>query len=314
MKLSVIVPVYNVEVYLEQCLNSCIHQDLPVSEYEIIVINDGSPDNSINIIRDFEIRCNNIVVVDKENGGLSSARNAGLSIARGEYIWFVDSDDRIEINILRKIFGYLSDKPEVLSFNLYYEKDNEVKLNSVTTNVENITGCDLFKKRFCYPYSAVQFYIFKRKFLEENQLSFCEGIVHEDWLFTPSVLSRAKVCKCVEDAFYYYRIRSGSITNSNYTLTKAENMLKVSALLYKQIKESRVEYEYVLYNSCARLIGQIYFIYCKLRNSDAEILRSLFFEKNYWIISIIKGRAYKYLLMLLLIRLKLKLGFLLNIK
>lgn len=93
MKLSIIIPVYNVERYLRQCLESCLSQDVPKSQYEVIIVNDGSPDNSQAIIDEYSSKYDNVRVLKKKNGGLSSARNAGLNIASGDYIWFVDSDD-----------------------------------------------------------------------------------------------------------------------------------------------------------------------------------------------------------------------------
>lgn len=104
MVFSIIIPVYNVERYLRQCLDSCLDQDIPKSEYEIIIVNDGSPDNSQVIINEYALLYDNICVINKSNGGLSTARNAGLSIAKGNFIWFVDSDDSIVSNSLKYIY------------------------------------------------------------------------------------------------------------------------------------------------------------------------------------------------------------------
>lgn len=98
---SFIVPVYNVEKYLPECLDSLLEQDIPHEDYEIICVNDGSTDGSLSILRDYEARCSNVRVIDKENGGVSTARNTGLDAARGDYIWFVDSDDLIAPRCLK---------------------------------------------------------------------------------------------------------------------------------------------------------------------------------------------------------------------
>ena len=95
MKLSIIIPVYNVEKWLERCVRSVENQDLPSSEYEVILVNDGSKDNSGQIASKLSEEYDNIVVINKNNGGQSSARNEGMRIARGEYFMFVDSDDYI---------------------------------------------------------------------------------------------------------------------------------------------------------------------------------------------------------------------------
>ena len=103
-KLSLIIPMYNVELYIEKCLNSCINQDLSADEYEIIIVNDGSKDNSLSIAESIAQKHNNVRIITQTNGGLSSARNTGLINSRGEYIWFIDSDDWIEPNVLKELY------------------------------------------------------------------------------------------------------------------------------------------------------------------------------------------------------------------
>lgn len=105
MKLSIIIPIYNVEKYIERCAESVLNQNVPPSQYEVIFVNDGTKDNSVEILKkaiNFNIH-SNFQIRDKENGGLSSARNFGLEHATGDYVWFVDSDDWIESNCLAKI-------------------------------------------------------------------------------------------------------------------------------------------------------------------------------------------------------------------
>lgn len=105
MKLSIIIPIYNVEKYLRVCLDSCLKQDVPKSSYEIITVNDGSPDSCDKIIEEYYTKFPNIRVITQKNSGLSVARNNGLNIARGEYVWFVDSDDYITTNCLGHKIG-----------------------------------------------------------------------------------------------------------------------------------------------------------------------------------------------------------------
>ena len=103
IKLSIIIPVYNTEAYLRRCLDSCLHQDLPMDQYEIIAVNDGSTDRSLEILKDYERQYTNIHVYSQENKRQGAARNYGLTKASGEYIWFVDADDWIANNCLRKL-------------------------------------------------------------------------------------------------------------------------------------------------------------------------------------------------------------------
>ena len=104
MFLSFIVPVYNTEMYLRECLDSLLTQDIPYDDYEIICVNDGSTDGSLQILREYERNCSNVTVIDQANSGVSTARNAGLDIARGQYIWFIDSDDVVLHDILGDVF------------------------------------------------------------------------------------------------------------------------------------------------------------------------------------------------------------------
>lgn len=117
IKLSIIVPVYNVAELIKKCVDSLLCQDIPSEEYEILLINDGSTDNSLQIIENLARKHSNIKVYSKPNGGQSSARNWGLRHALGKYIWFVDSDDFIETNVLGKVLGKVEkDSLDVLCF------------------------------------------------------------------------------------------------------------------------------------------------------------------------------------------------------
>ena len=109
ISLSIIIPVYNVEQYLPRCLDSVLQQDIPYEEYEVIVVNDGSPDSSLAIAESYARRYPNVKVVTRQNGGLSAARNTGLEYAKGEYVWFVDTDDRIASNCIRYLCNYAKD-------------------------------------------------------------------------------------------------------------------------------------------------------------------------------------------------------------
>lgn len=100
MFLSIIVPVYNVEEYVGECLDSLLDQDITKEDYEIICVNDGSTDKSGEIVSDYVMKHSNVVLLEKENGGVGSARNLGLDNAGGDYVWFVDSDDLVQPNVL----------------------------------------------------------------------------------------------------------------------------------------------------------------------------------------------------------------------
>ncbi|HBN06310.1 MAG TPA: hypothetical protein DD434_11075, partial [Bacteroidales bacterium] len=211
MKLSIIIPVYNVEKYVEKCLRSCAEQDISFDEYEIIIINDGAKDNSLEIIERVAKDYNNITILSQENAGLSSARNKGLSIAKGEYVWFVDSDDWIDKNCLQNILSEV-DGNDVLVMGYIEAYDDISKNNIVDYKDKNINfGKCLLLSWFFFP---AQLYVFKRSFLLNNSLSFYLGIFHEDSEFTPKMLYYADKIKILTKPIYYFYKRPNSITTS----------------------------------------------------------------------------------------------------
>lgn len=124
IKVSIIVPVYNVEDYIEECIDSIVNQTL--KEIEIIIVNDGTKDNSIKKIEKY-LSDPRVVLINKENGGLSSARNAGLKLAKGEYISFIDSDDFIELTMLEDLYNNSEDSEIVFSDIILYNNITKEK-------------------------------------------------------------------------------------------------------------------------------------------------------------------------------------------
>lgn len=221
-KVSVIIPVYNVQEYLEECVESVRSQTL--KNIEIICVNDGSTDESPRILRELEKQDSRIKIVDKPNGGLSSARNLGMKEASGEYILFLDSDDYLDLTALKTLYLYAK----------YYELDEMFYNASVffdTKEVEEensnysgyyrrngfypetLTGRELFvqlmQNHDFKPSACLQ--ILRREFLEEHQIRFYEGILHEDNLFTMQCISLAKRTRLLDRDFYKRRVRGGSI-------------------------------------------------------------------------------------------------------
>ena len=206
MLISVIIPVYNVEKYLSECVDS-------VRKYpdtEIILINDGSTDDSGNICDSYTDE--NIIVVHKENGGLSSARNTGLKLAKGKFVYFMDSDDRI--NDLGKIFDFINENDcEILLFDGMgedYYTHHGLKENVHYTGME----CIETQLRSCGDYpTTVWLGVYKREYLLENQFFFEENLLHEDELWTQKVLINSKDVCYISRKLYFYRQRENSITD-----------------------------------------------------------------------------------------------------
>ena len=161
MKLSIIIPVYNTGGYLSRCLDSCLNQDIPSNEYEIIAVDDGSTDNSLDLLKKYAGAYSNIKVLHQSNKRQGAARNKGLSVAQGEYIWFVDSDDWIVENCLAKVCEICQGVDILETDRSYVYYDN----SDPYLNIGKWTG--------------VQGYIFNRNFLCTNNLIFKEKIFFE---------------------------------------------------------------------------------------------------------------------------------------
>ena len=216
MLFSIIIPIYNVEQYLEDCLNSVIAQTYP--DYEVICVNDGSTDGSLAILEDFQKKYNQVKVITQHNKGLSGARNAGIQAAKGDYLFFLDSDDWIETDTL-KILAEKQNGEDLLCFNgrrcfedgTTEEPDSGIE-ESQLTGWEYYNKYALLPRKFHFVCTVLRLY--RREYLLKNDLFFEEGIYHEDNLFTPLACYYAQTVKVIPDWLYIYRIRKGSITQT----------------------------------------------------------------------------------------------------
>ena len=231
MKLSIIIPVYNTEKYVDQCIRSCLNQDLSADEYEIVIVNDGTTDNSLAIVENIACNYSNIIIISQDNAGLSAARNTGLTHAKGDYVWFVDSDDWIETNCLKRLMDIVeSDNLDgLVHAGLRYVNGSIAKGSEVPFVGKIFSGRDLmsFYRINC---AAVKT-IYRRNFLEQHNLRFCEGIFHEDHEFTPRAYYFANRLEYVNDFVYYNRLTPGSITQTQNP-KKAFDLMVVAQNLY----------------------------------------------------------------------------------
>ena len=214
-KISIVVPIYNVEKYLERCIKSLINQTL--KEIEIILVNDGSTDSSPEICNKYAERDKRIIVVNKKNGGLSDARNEGLKYANSDYVWFVDSDDYVEIDSCESLYSIIEEKkPDIISF-MY----NEI-ISGEIKNKRNYMN-DIKELSFKEAYSiylkdkgigtSSWGKIFKRNIIEG--IEFPIGKKAEDLATTYKFLEKAKKIIILDKALYNYDRRDDSITGQN---------------------------------------------------------------------------------------------------
>ena len=222
MKLSIIVPVYNVEPWLERCLRSLMEQDIPKDEYEIIVVNDGSPDNSLDIVIKLQKEAANIILIDQKNQGVSVARNNGIKKASGEYLLFIDSDDFVKKNSLSEILRQTQvNNLDVLHLNqatvahddtIISQHDFSSKINQVFSGPEMYA---ITREYFQIGDSSVAI-IFKRTLFIQNKIYYPADVPFlEDGILGGKILLVAKKCSFCNDDFYFRTIRPGSATNSN---------------------------------------------------------------------------------------------------
>lgn len=211
IKVSVIVPVYNVEKFIDKCLNSLVKQSL--KEIEIIVVNDGTKDNSQKIIDKYVKKYpDKIKSYIKENGGQGSARNYGLEKANGEYIGYVDSDDFVEKDMYKKLYNKAKENNYDIvvcgNYNVsedYQNKNIDTFINNYNTDLENI----FFGKM------AVWNKIYKRDILIKNKLEFKEKVWYEDLAFTLKAIMNSNSFAFIDEPLYDYLIREGSTMNNS---------------------------------------------------------------------------------------------------
>lgn len=268
IKVSVVIPVYNVEKYLEKCLDTIINQTL--KEIEIICVNDGSTDNSINILKKYGIKDNRIQIVSQENKGSSAGRNTGIEHSNGEYIIFIDSDDWIELNTLEELYNYANQlNLDILMFKLvFFNQDTLEKSQNQFSSFEVINSSfdgkvfnykDVLDVLFKISHSP--FKLHKASFLKDNDIKFIEGLNYEDVVFFFQTFLNAKRISILRRPFYYYRTRDDS--TSNVANEGSFDIFKILKITQDFLKEKNI------YNSCINdftlfTIVNIKYVYLRL--------------------------------------------------
>lgn len=265
MLLSVIIPVYNVENYIQKCLDSIIELPLPIEKYEIIVVNDGSNDNSIEVVSEYQKRCENLRVISQTNKGPGAARNLGLQHATGEWVYFIDSDDYIDARLFTKLLATscYDHEVDIIIGDFLYVKDSllcKSKYMIHTTHDLSLSGSVFLKKYFYKIDVMVWRSIYRRKFLLDNNLFFIEGVYHEDVTWTPQCLASARSIHYSPIPFYYYILRANSIMQSSKTQKKLNDRLIVTQDLLmhalKLDKETQKIISYYIFKSILVLVGE----------------------------------------------------------
>lgn len=294
-KVSILIPVYNVENYLAKCLDSLVNQTL--QEIEIIAVADESTDRSSDILEEYASRDSRIKIVHQErtqNFGLAGARNIGIRNASGKYIMFVDTDDWLELNAVEELYSYAEEKQlDMLSFDYVSELEPDVDHSKKSQLVHKrrkadypgiysgIELLDLMQKA-CEVIYASWSDIYRTDFIKSNNLQFYEGILCEDVYFRFVCIIKAKRSACINKAFYHYNVRTSSLTgrvnDTRPSIIKADIVFLSEA---KKIisKSNFSDYERkVLSQYCGSRLGDFLNNYYKV--SETDLQKICFKEQN----------------------------------
>lgn len=244
-KISVIVPVYNVEKYLPKCLDSILCQTF--SNIEIICVNDGSTDNSRKILEEYKNKDSRIIIVDKKNGGLSSARNAGMKVAKGEFFSFIDSDDWIDSSMLEKLYKNITSLDTDISICAVHQFD---ETNQKIDDSNPYYTLEYFDSSFdnkSFSYKETKPFImdvcvmawnklYRRSLIDKCKAEFPDGLIFEDGPFFFTIFFKTQKVSIVREFLYYYRVnRTGSIIQK--AGKKFLHIIDVAEIMYNKIKD-----------------------------------------------------------------------------
>ena len=244
-KISVIVPVYNVEKYLKECLNSILNQTF--SNIEIICVNDGSTDSSRKILEEYKRQDCRIKIVDKENGGLSSARNAGLKVAEGEFISFIDSDDWIDTRMLEKLYKSMTEYNTDITICAVHQYDEQKQAIDDSNKYYTLGFFDNSFDNRAFNYKDTKPFImdvcvmawnklYRKSLIDKYKAQFPDGLIFEDGPFFFSIFFKTNRVSIVRDFLYYYRInRKGSIVQK--AGKKYLDIIDIAELMLERINE-----------------------------------------------------------------------------
>lgn len=258
--ISIIIPVYNTENYLETCLNSLVNQTL--KDIEIITINDGSTDNSLEILKKYAEKDERIKVIDKKNEGQSIARNIGLKYASGEFIAFVDSDDYIDLDAYERLYEFIknTDNDMVICNAIRFnsEKEYRAKLHRKSIPKKCIAFTNIFERKSLIYDTGIWNKLIKKSFWDENNFSYEPGRLYEDLLLATELHCAAKSIGILPEIKYHWRLREEGANKSTTQNTGKIKNLKDRIFIIERLSElykSQKKYNVLLLPHYKKCIG-----------------------------------------------------------
>ncbi len=239
MKLSILIAAYNVAEFIEKCILSC-YDERQAASYEIIVINDGSTDETTQTVERLKKTVPNLTLVNKHNGGLGAARNTGLQHSQGQYVWMIDGDDFLSANAVKEVLSNLSSRLDVYAYNFNITNENGVVLSQKYNDgfpKKVMTGSQYYARNFESSYTAQ--FIFRRELFTANDIRFLDRINMQDSEILPRLMYYTKSIIYKNFAVYNYVQHAGSFTNttdSNKRLRYFESIITVDHSLQKFVE------------------------------------------------------------------------------
>lgn len=254
-KISVIIPVYNSQDFLKKCLDSVLNQSL--DNYEVIVIDDGSTDKSLEIIKSFSNKYSNLTYKSKINEGQAVARNLGIETAKGEYVCFVDSDDYIDKYMLEKLYKKaISEKADIVVCDFFEEyKNKTIPRKALYINAENIA------KSYMVSMAGPCWKIIKTSLFKNNSIKFLENCIYEDLAIIPALALYTDKISYYNESLYHYIIREESTMQKKNYNKSMESIFDVINFVYDKFKDKNYQAEleflyinHLLYAGCGRFL------------------------------------------------------------
>lgn len=279
--ISVIITCYNNELYIEECIKNVLNNKS--SNIEIILINDGSTDNSLNVINKY---AKDIKIITITNKGLSNARNRGLEEAIGKYILFIDGDDYISSSSLKNIEEYISNNEfDLLLLNTtkYYEDKKIFEKEILSFKNDILTTKDLIDYKIC---GRAWRFLYKKEIIDNNNLRFHSTVIYEDEEWVPIIIYYSKIIKYLDIDYYYYRKRKNSITTTK-SFENIYNLVSIIQTTYNWNKDKEWDNKYI-YFSLSRCIRNLLNSTNYLSNEDSVIIINWYNENKDMIFDILK--------------------------
>ena len=289
-KVSIIIPVYNVEKYLNECINSAINQTL--KGIEIIAINDGSTDDSLEILMKYKKKYDFVKVINQQNKGVSEARNIGVEEAKGEYIYFLDSDDYIDIDSMEYTYNLAKKHDlDIVTFDakVFFDNcSNQNVKNSYDRHKLLESKVMSGEEFYCYAWKnrgyriPIGLNLYRREFLKNMNIKFYKGIIHEDELYSTYAFILSKKIMYTPHSFFNRRIRENSIMTTEIGVKNIVGITVVADQMYKFYLKNNIDLKSETNERLLKNIGELYSkvimyhdkLYGKHKKEDRDMLIS----------------------------------------